>query len=320
MSKKNKLLTIAIPTYNRFNTIIKCLENIDKNQIFEKVDILISDNNSEDNTFDKLKKKYNNKFYIYKNNSNIGFANNTIKLFELCTTKYLLWISDEEDLNFKNLDRLIDTLEKNDLIFLCTQYFKNNNLFRGKSKISIIKENEIWESASHLPGIIFNKYLCNDLIKNISELSKSYVILFKYYPQIFFLIHLMAIDNKKCMYLNFDICYEKNFVEETHDLDLLGNHYSGVSVRWQLHKELVAYLKFLIKNNDNVVLKKILTHQKKRILKTLRLAIEQENNELKKDFDASLYRHFFSIFIRFFYKIILKPKSVFKAIYKLITN
>ena len=229
----------------------------------------------------------------------------------------MLWMSDEDFLNYKNLDKLINTLERNDLLFLCTQY-KNPN--RGKFRISKIKENEIWNSSSHLPGIIFNNYLCNDLIQNIDDLSKSYVTLFKYYPQIFFLIHLMAIDNKKCIYTNFDICYEKNFQGETHDLDSSGNHYSGISLRWQMHKELVAYLKFLIKNNDNIVLKNILLHQKKRILTILRLAIEQENNEFKEDFETSLHRHIFLTFISSFFKIIIKPKSFFKAMYNLITK
>ena len=143
--KSDKILTLGIPTFNRSNILIKCLDNIIRLNILDKINILIIDNNSDDNTFNLITKKYNNKFDIYKNNENIGFSKNTIKLFEYCKTKYLLWMSDEDFLISANLDSLIATLKNNDIAFLSPQFFLNKKLNRGKKKMINIKENELWE-------------------------------------------------------------------------------------------------------------------------------------------------------------------------------
>ena len=188
MKKNRNILTIAIPTYNRANTICKCLDNILANNIIDKVDILIIDNNSEDQTYDLIKNKYDNKFDIKKNKTNIGFAKNTIKLFEHCKTKYLLWLSDEDFLISKNLNFLITFLKTNEIAMLSTQYFLQNKniLFRGKNNNSRIKENEIWESCSHLSGLVFNVELSKEEVQNYTELKNRYKTLGKYYPQFFF--------------------------------------------------------------------------------------------------------------------------------------
>lgn len=68
-----KLLTIAIPTYNGANTISNMLEIL-LPQCDERVEILISDNASTDNTkliIDKYIEKYENIIYV-RNAKNIG--------------------------------------------------------------------------------------------------------------------------------------------------------------------------------------------------------------------------------------------------------
>jgi glycosyltransferase involved in cell wall biosynthesis len=80
---KRPLLTIAIPTYNRSSLLRRNLESIQKSMCgFENmVEVVISDNNSDDDTATVIKdfEKYQYIKY-YRNIENIGFNHNYIKL------------------------------------------------------------------------------------------------------------------------------------------------------------------------------------------------------------------------------------------------
>ena len=79
-----KLLTIAIPTYNRCSVLAETVGNfisqITENNLSGLVEIIISDNCSEDDTYNYLKKI--NDLYdfviINRNDSNIGFGGNPL--------------------------------------------------------------------------------------------------------------------------------------------------------------------------------------------------------------------------------------------------
>ena len=58
MSHSQKLLTIAIPTYNRCDLLEKTLRNVFSQEWIEKVEVLVVDNASTDNTSEMIK-KYN---------------------------------------------------------------------------------------------------------------------------------------------------------------------------------------------------------------------------------------------------------------------
>ena len=75
------LLSICIPTYNRAEILDKSLESITKQDIFQKTDeveIIVSDNCSQDNTHNIVHKyieKFGNKIKYFRNQENIGDKN-----------------------------------------------------------------------------------------------------------------------------------------------------------------------------------------------------------------------------------------------------
>ena len=314
---KNKILTIGVPTFNRVKTLIKCLDSITQSDILEKINVLVIDNNSEDQTYDILVKRYNRKIEIIKNSENIGFSKNTIKLFKYCKTDYLLWLPDEDFLEYKNINNLLDIINKKELYFICTQYYLNKKLYRGKRLNKSLAVSDLWSASSHLSGIVFNTNYCKTVVENFDKISNDYKVLSKYYPQIFLLINLMILDLKKCVYLNFNVCYEKNKQKESHVLNQFGDHYGDLVTKWEIHKELISYLKYLIKNDRNEISIKLLDFQKKRILKTIRLAIENESDELIRDFDKERYRYLVFSILTIIPKLLLKPLSIFRNLYNL---
>ena len=67
------ILTVGIPTYNRRKIVTSCLENLEKDNLLESLEILVIDNFSSDGTFKSLLKKYKQKnLRILQNHENIG--------------------------------------------------------------------------------------------------------------------------------------------------------------------------------------------------------------------------------------------------------
>jgi len=97
MDNKKAMLTVAIPTYNRSETLERILNQLgqEKDQSFL---ILISDDYSSDDT-EIMVRKYQKSmpYLIYnKNETNLGFNGNVCKLYELATTRYLWFLCDDD--------------------------------------------------------------------------------------------------------------------------------------------------------------------------------------------------------------------------------
>ncbi|MCF7843484.1 glycosyltransferase family 2 protein [Candidatus Gracilibacteria bacterium] len=100
MSKK--ILSICIPTYNRAECLKDCLNSIfyqlKNEQVLEKIEVVISDNASTDNTTEIVKsfqKQFNNILY-FKNEKNLGFDRNLAKTVRESGGKYCLTIGDDD--------------------------------------------------------------------------------------------------------------------------------------------------------------------------------------------------------------------------------
>lgn len=101
-------LSICIPTFNRaeivYRTVKKCLEyNSDK------IEVVVSDNCSDDNTEELLMKIDDKRFKYFKNKYNNGF-NNLVSVLTYACGDYLLLTSDEDEIVLENLEKLIDVL------------------------------------------------------------------------------------------------------------------------------------------------------------------------------------------------------------------
>lgn len=121
MNKKEYLLTIAIPTYNREQMLKECVDRI-LEQDNNNIEIVISDNGSTDNTENYCKKLCDDYSFIsyYRNQKNEGFDVNYRNCIKYSHGKYVLVLSDDDLIskNFiKNLFPLLESGE-NDFIAL----------------------------------------------------------------------------------------------------------------------------------------------------------------------------------------------------------
>lgn len=210
--KKIPLLSISIPTYNRANLLRKCLDSITcqfkDNTIKSAVEIVISDNDSQDKTKDVVssyQEKYKNIRY-FKNKENVGSVINTIKVVSYSRGEYI-WIFSDDDLQYNYaLKTIIEVIKKHhpDSLFCnialyskdMKTFLEDNVMLLTKDLILNSKKDlfKFLESkyflaidwfTSYISGIVFNRRVFNDNYKDIIKMDpKIYMfphIAFIYY-------------------------------------------------------------------------------------------------------------------------------------------
>lgn len=125
------VLTIAIPTYNRANVLERALNSI-LFQLDERVEILVSDNASTDDTkrvMDLFCAKYPRIRYVC-NQRNLGPDKNFLQCYSLAKGEFILLLGDDDIIVENSLNELLDFIEQKafecDLIFLNHAFFKKN--------------------------------------------------------------------------------------------------------------------------------------------------------------------------------------------------
>jgi len=119
---KSHILTIVIPTFNRSQRLAKNLEcahgEICRSNLENKIGILISDNNSSDDT-QVISRMYGEKFInsgidfeYFQNQSNLGFSSNVIESYFRAKSEYSLFFSDDDNLNAGFLQQLISDINQ----------------------------------------------------------------------------------------------------------------------------------------------------------------------------------------------------------------
>lgn len=107
---KQKLLTIAVPTYNGSKTIKRSLDSI-FSQYDERVEVLVSNNCSTDKTFDILKVyEAEHELTIINNTENIGPDGNFLQCYMKAEGKFTLLLSDDDVLVEGALNEILNFL------------------------------------------------------------------------------------------------------------------------------------------------------------------------------------------------------------------
>lgn len=113
------ILSIFIPTYNRANYLKIALDSLVCQFEFlnsDKVEIVISDNASEDNTQDvcqEFVQRFPNKIIYNRNNENIGAESNFLKLFDLTNGQFVKFSNDTVNFKENALKEILNFIEEN---------------------------------------------------------------------------------------------------------------------------------------------------------------------------------------------------------------
>jgi glycosyltransferase involved in cell wall biosynthesis len=223
-SNNTFLLSICIPTYNRAKLLEQCLNNISKSIIGyeEFIEVIISDNNSSDNTqavINSFKNRIKN-IFSYSNPTNLGFNGNLVKIINEYISGQYCWIIGDDDLllpcSIKVLfNQLIDT--KIDFInFNCdTINIDEIHVLNKKDELEPIAENYYYGRfedniflLTNYENILFTfisaSIIRNDILKNIN-LNKIDGDMWSNVETLFPLAFNYAklLKGKNCLYIDF---------------------------------------------------------------------------------------------------------------------
>jgi len=175
---QNKILTIGIPTWNRCELLKDLLDQLTlqivKYKLEDNIEVLVSNNGSEDDTeslVNSYQKKYS--FISYNNNgTNIGAKENVLRAMELASGKFWMMLGDDDRIHDDCLTGLTNLLENgNDLgVILDSSKFKSNP-FKNKPDISLTEllENFYWHLGNAGFFIARTSLLQNNLKKHPYE-------------------------------------------------------------------------------------------------------------------------------------------------------
>lgn len=206
----NPVLTIGFPTYNNGKVLKETLDQLISQIGDMNIEVLISDNASEDETYD-IGTKYSKEYYYVKyrrNEKNLEFDGNCIEIFKHARGNYLWMIGDDHV--FPNaVSSIISSLEKNPIfVHLNFTYIKNEKnmlmdepRYKGSNFTIFNDKNNFLKTmglnATFLSSLIFN-------MKFVKEISN-----FERYNGTFFLFYHVAIitmNNPGLFIINNTLC------------------------------------------------------------------------------------------------------------------
>lgn len=190
---KKILLTVAIPTYNRASELEKTIIQLSKER-GEPFYILISDNNSTDNT-EAVVKKYQKLIpnLIYnKNTLNLGYSGNVCKLYELSPSRYIWFLCDDDTVLSGSVLKIILAIKKYKpfaAIFNCSWTDPyGRKLFAGVTHDKFYKKIENLTDYSVILRAGFLSILVIEKRISITKLKKT-----NYRDNVFFQISLLLL-------------------------------------------------------------------------------------------------------------------------------
>lgn len=184
-------VSVIVPVYNSFENIENCLESI-CNQTYKHLEIIIIDDGSKDNSFEKClqKAQQDNRIKIFRTENNgVSYARN-----------YGLSKASGEYIKFIDAD---DTMPANAIEFMLNKMKETNVDMVVCGYIRVLPEIKLWNDRLERPGIYDNcKYLCNTL-KDPGHY---------YYGVVWNKLYIRKIIEKNCIRFREDVTLGEDFI------------------------------------------------------------------------------------------------------------
>ncbi|TSE06271.1 MULTISPECIES: glycosyltransferase family 2 protein [Aquimarina] len=290
---QDKILTIAIPTFNRCTFLDENLKRL-KNQYTEKIDILICDNASTDQTSEVVEKYINQGLPIryYKNSENLGWERNFELCFKRTIGKYTMLIGDDDFIIEHGLDLILDSIEdkKTDLLFCKAFGFdklppENTKKFRSTAKDYSL---EVFLKKTILQFRLLSSYVIkSEYIESSGSFTGNFA-------------HLHVVFNVLLKGNNFSIINEKIIAckKDNSDFDQKTN-FSDIYMKefFELYRKYLDK-KVSSKNNEDVEKIMMYEYYPKYIFK-MRINMLKNDPNLEENFNLMFKNHKSFNFLKF---------------------
>lgn len=157
----NILLTIGIPTYNRGNLLLKRLERLRTMFYDSEIEIVISKNGMElyQKEYEEASRILDERICYFGYNETLMCAENWRHVVEMAHGKYVLFVSDEDDVILEALEHYLKILEEHPCLSLVRAgtVFQNAALEKKYAKKGKDAFELMFLSQNYLSGLIVRK-------------------------------------------------------------------------------------------------------------------------------------------------------------------
>lgn len=107
------IVTVAIPTYNRVDLLIKSIDSV-LLQTFTGFQIIVFDNCSTDNTREAVLSYKDKRVVYYRQPANVGMTKNWHSCFTIPDTEYIAFLHDDDLYEIDHLESAVNALSQNE--------------------------------------------------------------------------------------------------------------------------------------------------------------------------------------------------------------
>jgi glycosyltransferase involved in cell wall biosynthesis len=286
------MLTIGIPTFGRRETVCGRVADLIAAGVPEQAEVLVIDDASGDDTHAALTRLCaGTGVRLLRNESNLGYAGNVLRLFEECRTPYLLVASDDDAVVSESLAPLARLLEERSPAFVSTEFRFGEQVYRGRRGSGAIEPAELLAASSHAPGLVYKVEECREAVADVGTRLAEGSAAAHVYPQVMILASLL-LGGARCLW--WERCTvegEEGPGETTGIKDDRGSPYFHLAPRWEQIKDLLDFLDEAGKADPGAA-GAMTDKVKEGLFWRLRSGIEQERPDLLKAFDRSAARFY----------------------------
>lgn len=239
MTAEPAYFTIAIPTFNRADTILRRVEEILSLRLPSDVNLLIVDNHSPDRTYERLVERFGDSdVRILTNERNLGFAGNFLQLIDEAESEYIVVLSDEDQLHADAFRELMEFCRRTSPNMVSPRAQAGRNpLYRGRAVTRGIEPDEFESASFYLSGLTFAARAAKEAASVVQTLipdnSAATV-----YPQV--LVTALLVARGDSYFLDALVSSQAE-VRETTITEASGAKYNGVEGRWAQFKSFEEF-------------------------------------------------------------------------------
>lgn len=112
--RENVFLSILIPSFNRGSKALSAVKEICRTGYDSEIEIVVSDNGSDSyvQEYQEIRDMKDTRVRYRRNENNLGFLENVVRLLETAKGKYVIFSGDEDTMCISNLPHYMNLLKK----------------------------------------------------------------------------------------------------------------------------------------------------------------------------------------------------------------
>ena len=179
-------LTIAVPTFNRPDTLCALLRKAQADGVFELAAVSVYDDGSDSATRTALEEHHLLQTVTYKRNaSNLGYARNFVRIISEAESTFVMLTTDDDVLDRRGIELTIEELNRDRADALVTTFHTHEGApYRWRSSPGRVLPSELHQAFSHAPGLVYRTEMARRYLPILVERLSRGCAATTYYPQV----------------------------------------------------------------------------------------------------------------------------------------